>query len=91
MLLNTDRLARAVNADAPKQYLGQQPKHLVDWIKDVDVWIAMPDLDDYPATVAGVSQERLAAINKAGEIVVGARKDALGCRQRGLSPAFRQG
>lgn len=69
MLLNTDRLARTINADVSEKYLKQQPTYLVDWIKDVDIWIAMPDLVDYPATVAGVSEERLAEINKSGEIV----------------------
>jgi aminopeptidase len=72
MLINTDRVARAINADVPEKYLKQQPTYLVDWIKGVDVWIAMPDLEDYPATIAGVSQERLAEINKSGEIVLGA-------------------
>jgi aminopeptidase len=72
MMINTDRVARAINADVPEQYLKQQPKYLVDWIKDVDVWIALPDLEDYPATIAGVSQERLAELNKSGEIVTDA-------------------
>lgn len=72
MLINTDRVARTINADVPEKYLQQQPKYMVDWIKDVDVWIAMPDVEDYPATIAGVSQERLAEINKSGEVIAGA-------------------
>jgi aminopeptidase len=76
MLLNTDRLARAVNADVPEQYLSQQPKYLVDWIGDVDVWIGLPDTEDYPATVAGVPEQRLTEIDKASEIITDALNKA---------------
>lgn len=69
MLLNTDRFARAVNADVPEQYLSQQPKYLADWINDVDVWIGLPDTEDSSATVAGVPERRLTAIDKAGEVI----------------------
>jgi aminopeptidase len=69
MFLNTDRLARAINADVPEQYLKQEPKYFVDWIKDVDVWIALPDVEDSAAVIAGVPAQRLAEMNKAGEVV----------------------
>ena len=68
MFLNTDRLTRAINADVPEQYLKQEPRYLVDWVKDVDVWIGLPDVDDSAAVVAGVSQQRLDEINRAGSI-----------------------
>lgn len=54
MFLNTDRLARAINADVPEQYLKQEPKYFADWIKDVDVWISLPDVEDSAAVIAGV-------------------------------------
>lgn len=76
MFLNTDRLTRAVDADVPEQYLKQQPKYMVDWIKEVDVWIALPDVEDYAAVVAGVPDQRLAEINKAGEVVTSALNNA---------------
>ena len=72
MFLNTDRLARAINADVPEQYLKQEPKYFVDWIKDVDVWIALPDVEDSAAVIAGVPAERLAEMNKAGAVVANA-------------------
>jgi aminopeptidase len=69
MFLNTDRFARAVNAEVPEQYLSEQPRYLADWIKDVDVWISLPDTEDYAATIAGVPEQRLTALDKAGEVV----------------------
>jgi len=72
MFLNTDRFARAINADVPEQYLKQQPKYFADWIKDVDVWIALPDVEDSAAVIAGVPAQRLAKMNKAGEVVASA-------------------
>lgn len=72
MFLNTDRLARAINADVPEEYLKQQPKYVADWIKDVDVWIALPDVEDSAAVIAGVPAQRLAEMNKAGEVVASA-------------------
>jgi leucyl aminopeptidase (aminopeptidase T) len=80
MLLNTDRLARAINADVPEKYLKQQPTYFADWIKDVDVWIALPDVEDYAAVIAGVPAQRLAEMNKAGEVVA-----SLDSHVRGLS------
>lgn len=76
MLLNTDRMARAVNADVPEQYLSQQPNYLVDWVKAVDIWIALPDVEDAAKVVAGVPDRRLAELNKAGEVIVSALNSA---------------
>jgi leucyl aminopeptidase (aminopeptidase T) len=72
MLLTTDRLTQAINADVPEQYLRQQPKYFVNWIKDVDVWIALPNVEDFAAVTAGVPQQRLAEIDKSGEVVTSA-------------------
>lgn len=72
VFVDTDRLARTINAEVPEKYLKQEPKYLVNWIKEVDVWIATPDVEDYKASIAGVSQERLAQLNKSGEIVADA-------------------
>jgi aminopeptidase len=72
LLLNTDRLARTFNADVPEQYLKQQPKYFADWLKEVDVWIALPDVEDQAAAVAGVSAQRLAEMNQAGEVIAAA-------------------
>ena len=69
MFLNTDRFARAYNMDVPDQYLKQQPTYFLDWIKDVDVWIALPQLEDPAASVAGVPEQRLADMDKAGEVI----------------------
>jgi aminopeptidase len=76
MMLNTDRLSRAINADVPEQYLNQQPNFLVDWIKTVDIWIALPDVEDGAAVVAGVPERRLAELDKAGEVVISALNSA---------------
>ena len=76
MFLNTDRLARAINADVPEQYLKQEPKYFADWIKDVDVWISLPDVEDSAAVIAGVPAQRLADMNKAGEVVASALNSA---------------
>jgi len=72
IFLNTDRFARAVNMEVPEPYLKQEPRYFVDWIKDVDVWIGLPDLEDSAAVVAGVPAQRLADLDKAGEVVASA-------------------
>jgi aminopeptidase len=67
ILLNSDKIIRSRNADVDERYLGQEPRYLAEWLKQVDVWISLPDASDIKSLEAGVSTARLARIAKAGD------------------------
>lgn len=70
MLLNSDKVIRSRNADVDEKYLAQEPRYFGEWLKQVDVWISLPDASDIKALDAGVSATRLAKIDKAGQFIV---------------------
>jgi aminopeptidase len=70
MLLNSDRVIRSLNADVEEKYLGQEPRYFGEWLKQVDVWISLPEASDIKALDAGVSATRLTKIAKAGQFII---------------------
>ena len=76
MFLNSDRVIRSRNADVPEQYLEQEPRYFAEWLKHVDVYIGLPNVDDPRAMIAGVAQARLAKVTKAGLVVNNMLNDA---------------
>jgi aminopeptidase len=71
MLLGSDKVSRYFIADSPEQYLGQEPRFFAEWLKQVDVWINLPDASDIKALDTGVPAIRLAKIDKAGQFFAG--------------------
>jgi len=69
MFLTTDRVVRSFNADVPEKYLDQAPRFLAEWLKHVDVFIGLPNVEDPQASIAGVPEARFAKAAKAGEVV----------------------
>ena len=70
ILLNSDNVIRSRNADVDEKYLGQEPRYLAEWLKQVDVFISLPDASDIKALDAGVSAARLTRIAKAGQFII---------------------
>ena len=64
MLLNTDRTEREIMLRVPEKYLGQEPRYILNWYKDVDVGISLPNVENEKAVYADVSETRLAIVNK---------------------------
>lgn len=71
MFLGSDKVIRSFNADVPEQYLEQEPRFFAEWLKQVDVWISLPDASDIKALDVGVPAARLAKINNAGQFFTG--------------------
>lgn len=69
MLLSSDRVERSRWVDMPEEYLDQTPEFLVAWLKEIDVWIGLPDEEDPQAIRAGVPESRLARAAKADAAV----------------------
>jgi aminopeptidase len=60
MLMNTDRISRAVNVEVPDEFIDQEPRFLELLVNHADVWIGLPDVEDDAAVTADVPAERLA-------------------------------
>lgn len=71
MFLGSDKVIRSFNADVPEKYLEQEPRFFVEWLRQVDVWISLPDASDIKALEAGVPAARLAKIANAGQFFPG--------------------
>src|SRR6266704_1610294 len=67
MFLASDKVIRYRYMDAPENYLAQEPRYVAEWLKQVDVWINLPEASDIKALQAGVSAARLAKIDKANQ------------------------
>ncbi len=70
MFLASDKLTRSRYMDAPEDYLAQEPRYVAEWLKQVDVWINLPEASDIKALQAGVSAARLAKIDKANQFIL---------------------
>jgi len=71
MFLGSDKVSRYFIADVPEQYLEQEPRFFAEWLKQVDVWISLPDVSDIKALDAGVPASRLAKIDKTNQFIIG--------------------
>jgi aminopeptidase len=69
ILINTDRIARSFNVDVPEQYLDQQPRYFAEWLKHVDVYIGLPQIEDTKAVIASVPEARFVKGAKAGQVI----------------------
>lgn len=70
MFLSSDKVSRYFTADLPEKYLDQEPRFFGEWLKQVDVWISLPDVSDIKALDADVPASRLAKIDKANQFIV---------------------
>jgi leucyl aminopeptidase (aminopeptidase T) len=68
IFITTDRLERAYLADVPEEYLGQ-PSPVLDWLKNIDVWISTDDREDAKAVLEGIPDTKLSKAARSGESV----------------------
>jgi leucyl aminopeptidase (aminopeptidase T) len=69
MFLNSDRVTRTGVAEADAKYLDLEPTYFANWLKDVDVWIGLPGVEDSKAVFADVPEDRLARSGKAAQVI----------------------
>ena len=69
IFLNSDKVIRSLHTDVDDKYLGQEPRFIGEWFKQVDVLISLPDTSDLKALDAGVSAARLAKLAKSGDFL----------------------
>jgi len=69
LFLGSARVNRSFFVDVPDQYLEQQPAYFAEWLKHINVWIALPDVENPKAVYGDVPEERFAKANKAGQVV----------------------
>jgi leucyl aminopeptidase (aminopeptidase T) len=72
IFVDSDRLERAVWSEVPEKYLEQQPTYFVEWLKQMDVYIALPTVEDPKSVFGNLPPERLAKANKAGQCIMDA-------------------
>ncbi len=75
IFLNTDKLARARWFDVPEKYLEQPAHYFGSWLKEIDVWIGLPDLEDTKFVESDVPEERFAMASKANQSLAAALND----------------
>lgn len=64
MFLYTDRMTRSLYTEVDEKYLGQEPRFWGEWMKQADIYIALPTSEDSAALLQGVSETRIAKITK---------------------------
>ncbi len=69
MLLNSDQVLRSLYADAPEKYLEQEPAYFAEWLKQIDVWIGLPGVENPKATFGDIPENRFAKAAKAGQLI----------------------
>ncbi len=69
MFLNSDRVNRSFFMDVSDKYLEQPPTFFAQWLKHINVWIGLPDVENRKAVYGDVPEERFAKANRAGQVV----------------------
>lgn len=69
MFLDSDAVERATYKDVPEQYLDLQPTYFADWVKHINVFIGLPNVEDSKAVFGDIPPEKFARANKAGQII----------------------
>ena len=65
MFLYTDRVTRSYYTDVPEKFLELEPRFWGEWYKNANVLISLPTSEDNAALFQGVSETKMAKINKA--------------------------
>jgi aminopeptidase len=72
MFIDSDAVERATFKDVPEQYLELQPTYFADWMKHINVFIGLPNVEDSKAVFGDIPLERLAKASKAGQVITDA-------------------
>ena len=67
MFLDSDKVLRALYSETPMDFLGQDQSYFAEWIKNTDVWIALPGTENPKKVFADIPEERFAKMSKAFE------------------------
>ncbi len=66
LFVTTDNIQRSSIADVSEEYLGQ-PAPMMEWLKNVDVWISTADMEDSKAVLEGISETKLAKASRSAD------------------------
>ena len=69
MFLDSDKYERAVYTEVPDQYLAQEPAYFAEWVKHMNVFIGLPNVEDAKAVFGDVPQEKFAKASKASQVI----------------------
>ncbi|MCK4829124.1 aminopeptidase, partial [bacterium] len=69
MFLSSDLVLRSYFVDVPEEYLEIEPRYLAEWVKTMDVVIGLPDVEDFKALYADISEARFAKVVKASQVI----------------------
>lgn len=69
ILLASDSVTRSYYRDVPEEYLKQEPRYFATWVRAVQVWIGLPNEEDFAALVSGVPEARVAKAAEAGQFI----------------------
>lgn len=65
IFLNTDNISRSVYKDVPAEFLAATPTYFGEWIKQIDVYISLPDEENRKEISNDIPEERLVLIRAA--------------------------
>jgi len=69
MFLESDPVTRSYYVDVPEKYLEQKPTYFAEWLKQIDVYIALPGTEDSKAIYRDVPERRFAKAAQAGQVI----------------------
>jgi aminopeptidase len=69
LLLASDSVTRSYFRDVPEEYLKLEPRYFGTWVRAIQVWISLPNEEDFAALVSGVAEARVAKAAEAGQFI----------------------
>jgi aminopeptidase len=69
MFYDSDKVQRSLFTEVPEKYLDQQPTYFAEWVKHMNVFIGLPNVEDAKAVFGDVPQEKFAKASKAGQVI----------------------
>jgi aminopeptidase len=69
LFLASDSVTRSYYRDVPEDYLALAPAYFGEWVRSIDVWIALPGEEDFPSLLAGIPEKRVAKAMEAGQML----------------------
>jgi aminopeptidase len=76
ILLSSDSVTRSYYRDVPEDYLKLEPRYFGTWVRAIQVWIALPNEEDFAALVSGVPEARVAKAAEAGQFIAQAANES---------------
>ncbi|MBS1681125.1 MAG: aminopeptidase [Bacteroidetes bacterium] len=82
---NTDKITRSLYTDVAKEFLSITPTYFGEWIKHMDIYISLPNVENWRVVSQDVPEERMVLMNTARQKLFDGYNNS---KVRGFSVAY---